>query len=142
MSELTPDIGAGTEWLIDAANCSADALRDESLLSEVFARVIREVGLRVVGEIRWHSFPDPGGVTGFAMLSESHLCCHTYPEFQTATFNLYCCNERPAWDWSANLRELLGAWRVKVRVISRNIGPARPFQPAEAEQGLRGGARK
>ena len=39
----------------------------------------------------WHKFGGEGGVTGLIMLTESHLACHTYPEYQTATFNLYCC---------------------------------------------------
>jgi len=63
-------------------------------------------------------------VTGLALLTESHLACHTYPEFGVATFNLYCCRERPAWDWEARLSELLGASRVSVRRLTREAAEA------------------
>jgi S-adenosylmethionine decarboxylase len=109
----------GTEWLIEAAGCDAGRLRDVESLCAVFARAIAELGLRVVGEQLWHKFPGEGGVTGLAMLTESHLACHTYPEFGTATFNLYCCRERPAWPWEERLGEMLGARDVSVRRVRR-----------------------
>jgi S-adenosylmethionine decarboxylase len=114
----------GTEWLVEASGCDAGALGDVSRLREVFARAVAELGLRVVGEVLWHKFPGPGGVTGLAMLSESHLACHTYPEFGAATFNLYCCRERPGWDWEARLGELLGAREVRVRSFARELAAA------------------
>ena len=85
----------GTEWLIDASGCDADALADIERLRAVFSRVISDLDLNVVGEIAWATFPHPGGVSGLALLSESHLACHTYPEHHAATFNLYCCRNRP-----------------------------------------------
>jgi S-adenosylmethionine decarboxylase len=109
----------GTEWLIEATGCDAEALGDVARLREVFARAVDELSLQVVGEAAWHKFPAPGGVTGLALLTESHLACHTYPEFQLATFNLYCCRERPAWPWAQRLREMLGAAEVNVRRVER-----------------------
>jgi S-adenosylmethionine decarboxylase len=109
----------GTEWLIEASGCDAAALRDLGRLREVFARAIGELGLSVVGEQLWHKFPGEGGATGLAMLTESHLACHTYPEFGVATFNLYCCRERRAWPWEERLREMLCATSVSVRALRR-----------------------
>ena len=109
----------GTEWLIEAAGCDAEALRDTVRLRRVFERAIRELDLRVVGEPLWHKVPGEGGATGLAMLTESHLACHTYPEFRAATFNLYCCRERPEWPWAERLREMLGAETVSVRSVRR-----------------------
>ena len=111
----------GTEWLIDASGCDADALADIERLRAVFSRVIKELDLHVVGEIAWATFPHPGGVSGLALLSESHLACHTYPEFRAATFNLYCCRNRAAWPWEKMLAEMLGATEVHVRVFERML---------------------
>ncbi len=121
----------GTEWLIEASGCDAEALRDVGRLRAVFARAVRELGLLVVGEPQWHKFPGEGGVTGLAMLTESHLACHTYPEFGVATFNLYCCRERPEWPWAERLREMIGADEVCVHSISRSADEAH----AEARAG-------
>src|SRR5215207_2118364 len=109
----------GTEWLIEASGCDAGALR------EVFARAVAELDLRVLGAPQWHTFPGEGGVTGLVMLTESHLACHTYPEFGVATFNLYCCRERPAWAWGPRLREMIGARDVRVRSLDRYADEAR-----------------
>lgn len=111
----------GTEWLIDASGCDKEALADLDRLRAVFQRVIRDLDLNVLGEIAWHQFEHPGGVSGLALLSESHLTCHTYPEFRAATFNLYCCRERTSWSWETILKEMLGATEVNVRVFERMI---------------------
>jgi S-adenosylmethionine decarboxylase len=124
----------GTEWLVEASGCDAAVLRDAGRLREVFARAVYELGLSVVGEPHWHTFPGEGGVTGLLMLTESHLACHTYPEFGVATFNLYCCRERPAWAWDERLRELIGAREVRVRSVSREAVEAHTHTAAEEAQ--------
>ena len=109
----------GTEWLIEAFECDEETLRDVSALQNIFARIINDLGLKSVGEPHWHKFGGEAGVTGLTMLTESHLACHTYPEYKTATFNLYCCKSRPEWNWAANLIEMLGANQVKITKIER-----------------------
>jgi S-adenosylmethionine decarboxylase len=111
----------GTEWLIDASGCDPAALADLSRLRAVFERVISDLDLHVLGEIAWHQFDRPGGISGLALLSESHLSCHTYPEFHAATFNLYCCRNRSSWTWEATLKKMLGATHVNVRVFDRTV---------------------
>src|SRR5437867_573223 len=90
----------GTEWLVDAEGCSASLLRDIEIVRSACDEVVAVLGLQVVGEPLWHQFPQPGGVTGIYLLTESHLACHTYPERGVATFNLYCCRPRPPFFWN------------------------------------------
>ena len=111
----------GTEWLVEAAGCEAEALRDPERVRAVLERAVAELELRVVGDTALHKFPGAGGVTGLLLLTESHLACHTYPEFRVATFNLYCCRTRPRWAWEERLSEMLGAARVSVRVVERRV---------------------
>ena len=114
----------GTEWLIEAQNCDVEKLRDEAVLRSVFSRIISDLGLKVIDQT-WHVFDGEGGVTGMAMLTESHLTCHTYPEHGIATFNLYCCKTRPEWDWVEELRDLLSAKLVSVNKVARGTDQAR-----------------
>ena len=114
----TPMI-VGREWLIEAEGCEPTALRDLTALKAVFSEVISDLDLKTVGQPIWHKFPGAGGVTGLVALTESHLACHTYPEYGLATFNLYCCQDRPEWDWNTRLIELLGASLVRVNKITR-----------------------
>lgn len=114
----------GTEWLIEAAGCSTEALRDETVLRTVFSRIVNDLQLKTINEV-WHKFEGEGGITGLVALTESHLTCHTYPEHGIATFNLYCCRSRPEWDWEEKLTEMLGAVRVAVTKIERGADDPR-----------------
>ncbi|MDQ6788407.1 MAG: S-adenosylmethionine decarboxylase [Acidobacteriota bacterium] len=109
----------GTEWLIEAEGCNENALCDVEILRGVFSRIISDLSLKTIGEGIWHKFEGAGGVTGLIMLTESHIACHTYPEYEAATFNLYCCKNRPEWNWEENLAEILGAKNVNVQKIER-----------------------
>ncbi len=115
----------GTEWLVDAEGCRAEALADLAAIRTLLEEVIARLDLHVVGEGIWHKFPGPGGVTGMYLLTESHLTCHTYPERSLATVNLYCCRARPAFPWAAELTTHLGATRVTVHQVERGGDGAR-----------------
>ena len=115
-------LATGIEWMIDAYDCDPELLVDLELMNSICRRVISDLNLNVVGSPQSHQFPDPGGVTALYMLSESHLSCHTYPERGLATFNLYCCRARPAWDWTVELQNRLAAGKVVVRQIERGYG--------------------
>ena len=122
----------GTEWLIEAFDCEAESLRDAATMQNIFARIIADLSLKIVGVPQWHKFGGEAGITGLTMLTESHLACHTYPEYGTATFNLYCCRARPEWNWTENLAAMLGAQTVKVTKIER--GAQTEFKIPNTEQ--------
>jgi S-adenosylmethionine decarboxylase len=109
----------GTEWIVDAQGCRADSLRSLEIMRKLFAQIIAELDLRTIGETQWHQFTGGGGITGLCLLSESHLTCHTFPEFGSLCLNLFCCRTRARWDFELNLSEQFGASSVHVRVVSR-----------------------
>jgi S-adenosylmethionine decarboxylase len=121
--------GAGREWIVDASGCSRERLRSLESVRLVCERVVHELELQVVGQPQWRQFPEPGGVTGLYLLSESHLACHTWPELGLATFNLFSCRRRGDWPWGDRLRELLAAESVSVRIAERGL-PAAPSEGA------------
>ncbi len=109
----------GCEWVIDAYDCHPARLRELHTLRGLCDSVIRDLELRVVGEPMWHQFPGEAGVTGLYLLSESHLACHTYPEFAKATFNLYCCRSIPEWPWVQMLQQAVGSLSCEILHIPR-----------------------
>lgn len=111
----------GEEWIIEAFGCSAAGLRDLPTMRCVCQRIVAELDLQVVGEPQWQQFPPPGGVTGLYLLTESHLSCHTWPEHQSAAFNLFTCRKRARWTWEDTLAEVLQAQQVRVRRVERAI---------------------
>src|SRR5215472_3531781 len=109
----------GVEWIVDAQGCGPESLRDLDLLRTFFEEIICDLELRPVGQTRWHQFPTTGGITGLCLLAESHLACHTFPEFGSLCLNLFCCAPRNPWDFERRLAERFGATAVQVRTVSR-----------------------
>jgi S-adenosylmethionine decarboxylase len=110
---------AGIEWLLEIYGCPEETLRSRERLTGLFQRIISAMGLKPLGDSIWHQFPETGGLTGFWLLQESHLAIHTFPEFQSACLNVFCCFERPAIEWESILSERLGAREVRVREYLR-----------------------
>ena len=112
-------MATGQEWIVDAQGCAPERLRDPRRLAALFEELVVYLGLKVMGMPQWQVFPSPGGVTGLALLSESHLAIHTFPETGFAALNVYSCRFHPTPDFAEQLRRHLGADRVEVRTLPR-----------------------
>ena len=108
---------------MDASGCPPEFLRDVPRLAGLFESLIVTLKLQVVGTPQWHVFPGPGGVTGLALLSESHLGIHTFPEHGFAALSVYSCTPRAAPDFEALLTKALSPTRVVVRCVPREVSP-------------------
>lgn len=115
---------SGCEWVIEAHGCNPDRLARLESISLVFDTLVDGLDLHPVQPVLWHQFPPTagqpaGGITGLLLLSESHLACHTFPEFSSICLNIFCCRPRPAYDFKTVLESLLGATAVSVRTLER-----------------------
>jgi len=110
--------GSGCEWIIEAHDCDPALLSDRSALCALFAHLIEAMDLHPVADAQWHQFAG-GGITGLALLQESHLACHTFPEYRSLCLNVFCCRPRPDWDFEKHLRREFGAESVEVRKLDR-----------------------
>jgi S-adenosylmethionine decarboxylase len=115
----------GVEWVVEAFDCSPESLRKLSVVQELFSRIIREMNLRPIALGQWHEFPHTNGITGLFLLAESHLACHTFPEYGTLCLNLFCCSPRNQWGFDAALSELFDAKTISVRRLERPYGVAK-----------------
>jgi S-adenosylmethionine decarboxylase len=111
----------GCEWIVEAHGCQPAALRDIPGLETFFAQIVAALDLHPVGAAVWHRFPVTGGLTGFQMLAESHLACHTFPEYGTLCLNLFCCRPRPDWDFATTLAQAFHSTEVSVRKLVRPV---------------------
>ncbi len=109
---------SGCEWIIEAHACDPAALSDSSALRDLFTHLIQGMNLHPVADAQWHQFSG-GGITGLALLQESHIACHTFPEYGSLCLNVFCCKPRPDWDFESQLRRDFKAQSVEVRKLDR-----------------------
>jgi len=113
---------SGIEWVVDAHGCAAETLRRPEAVRKLFEQIIEALQLRPVGNTQWHQFPNTGGITGLCLLAESHLACHTFPEFGSLCLNVFCCVPRERWEFEKALAATFGATSVSVRTVTRSYG--------------------
>lgn len=110
---------SGCEWIIEAHGCSAAGLADLERLRTLFDDLVEGMDLHPVAPATWHQFPVTGGITGLSLLAESHIACHTFPEYGTLCLNVFCCRPRPEWDFVEHLSRSFDAISVSVRRLDR-----------------------
>lgn len=123
-------VGVGETWSIEVSGAAPERLAGErglETLRGLFGALIEALDLHPVADPVWHVFGGPhAGVTGIVALSESHLACHTFPEYGGLTLDLYTCKRREAPDWSRVLTPYLAAdgaeIAVQVHVRARSLG--------------------
>ena len=80
--------GVGAHCIVDL--WGASHLTDAKLLTHVLETASNAAGA-VLLKIFLHEFPSSGGVTGVALLAESHMSIHTWPEKGYAAIDIFMC---------------------------------------------------
>jgi S-adenosylmethionine decarboxylase len=81
--------GVGRHCIADLYGCNSTKLNDESLIREALAQAAERSGATLLS-ITSHKF-QPQGVTALALLSESHISIHTWPELGYAAVDAFTC---------------------------------------------------
>jgi S-adenosylmethionine decarboxylase len=68
---------------------SFDKLNDEEYLRQATLNIVKETKMTLLG-IQSHKL-DPQGVSVVALLAESHLSIHTWPEHGSALIDVFTC---------------------------------------------------
>lgn len=71
--------------------------------------------------IHLHRF-SPQGISGVAVLAESHISVHTWPEAEYAAFDVFMCGDADPWKAVDILRSAFDASDVKVDELLRGEG--------------------
>ena len=122
LSSLSNDqkiIHQSKHLLLELYRCDSEKLNDESFLRCALNRAAKLAKAAVLNLIS-NKF-DPQGVTAIALLAESHISIHTWPESSYSAVDIFTCgqNMRPEVA-SQYLIEALKAEEHFLRVIERN----------------------
>ena len=85
--------------------CDPEVLRDEAALITIVKEAVK-VANAILLSIGSHRFGLDGGLTVFAVVAESHISIHTWPEHGFATVDVYTCGDhtdpKAAFDYIAS----------------------------------------
>jgi len=81
---------AGTHLLIDIWRASR--LDDLTHIEETLKRAVEAVGATLL-RLDLHHFTENNGVSGVAVLAESHMSIHTWPECGYAALDVFVCGD-------------------------------------------------
>ena len=106
-------------FLLELYRCDYEKLNDESFLRCTLNKAAKLANATVLNLIS-NKF-EPQGVTAIALLAESHLSIHTWPEVNYSAVDIFTCGQNMQPDLSCKfLIEALMAEEHLLRVINRN----------------------
>ena len=106
-------------FLLELYRCDREKLNDECFLRCILNRAAKLANATVLNLIR-NKF-EPQGVTAIALLAESHISIHTWPESKYSAVDIFTCGQNMMPEVASEyLIKSLMAKEHSMRVIERN----------------------
>ena len=109
---------AGTHLIIEVMG--GTGLDDEARIAQAFRDCVSECGATLL-HIHTHKF-SPQGVSGVAVLSESHISVHTWPEIGYGAFDVFMCGDAQPWRAVDVLARAFETDDIRVKELLRGDG--------------------
>jgi len=109
---------AGTHLIVELRN--GHGLDDEARIQRAFRECVVASGATLL-HIHTHRFT-PQGVSGVAVLAESHISVHTWPEIGYGAFDVFMCGDADPWAAVDVLKRHFATEDVRVRELLRGDG--------------------
>ncbi len=82
----------GTHCIVELYDCPSDLLNDESFVKQALREAVDQGLAMLLHEVS-HQF-HPQGVTALALIAESHVAIHTWPECGYAAVDVFTCGDQ------------------------------------------------
>jgi len=120
--------------------CDAEALSDEQLIVSVVMEAVK-VARATLMEIRsWKVEGVKGGVSVLALITESHIAVHTWPEYRYAAVDVFTCGDHsdPEAAFEHIVKALKPKWVVR-HYADRSSLTTSSWEPSEGSYEGRAG---
>jgi S-adenosylmethionine decarboxylase len=107
---------AGAHLIVDL--CEATRLDDIDHIESTLRRCVDAAGATLL-HIHLHHFEPNGGVSGVAVLAESHISIHTWPERGYAAIDVFMCGKAKPEKCVPVLREAFSSKEITVNELLR-----------------------
>ncbi len=107
----------GVHLIIDL--WKAENLTSVSEIERIFRQAVEDCDATLL-HIYLHEF-DGGGVTGVAVLSESHISIHTWPEFEYAALDIFLCGTKDPYRALNAIKEGFRAANMQITEHKRGV---------------------
>ena len=111
---------AGTHLLLDLWN--APDLDNIELIDAALREAVTACGATLL-HLHLHHFSPNGGVSGVAVLAESHISIHTWPEREYAAIDLFMCGSCDPYKAVPVLRRMLKTDSIQLSEQRRGLMP-------------------
>lgn len=95
-------------------------INDPKNLRKIFSEMAH-AGKATILNILIHEFPTTGGLTGVAILAESHISVHTWPERDFAAFDIFMCGKSTPIKALSILEAAVTPEKIIVKHLERGI---------------------
>jgi S-adenosylmethionine decarboxylase proenzyme len=108
--------GVGKELIVELWDPGGIDLTDRVAIRAVLLRAVRASGSTLIRSYVHRLSP---GVTGFALLKESHISIHTWPEYGYAALDFFTCGGADSYKALEEVKKVFQPKSVKVTEIMR-----------------------
>ena len=86
----------GVHLMVDGYGAPKEVLKDIDALKQMLVDLPQKMGMHTISdpfvvEVGPMNRKDPGGVSGFILIAESHISFHTFPDRGFVTIDVYTC---------------------------------------------------
>jgi S-adenosylmethionine decarboxylase len=117
----------GVHLMFDGYNANSKLLADKAHLTRLLTEIPAKMGMHTISEpsvveVGPLNKKDPGGISGFILIAESHISYHTFPKRGFVTADIYTCqNDLDTDAFTYLLCEVFGTTDYDINVIKRGL---------------------
>lgn len=111
------EVNIGRHLVIDCDHVPPSLLNDMETIRALINAVAASIGTLVLKE-DYHAF-SPAGITGFAIVSASHIAVHTWPEYGYVGIDVFSCRNIYPETVIEVVSRVMGSHHCRYRLLDR-----------------------